>query len=80
MIQWKKLQKGKGKKVEFKLKINLWKVFLTGVLIVLFLPFFATFFSLPGDGNKVNTSQAILDIKDEKVKEVLVQDEKMILT
>lgn len=78
--QIKKLQKGKGKKVEFKLKLNLWKILLTVILILFFLPFFATFFQLPGSGNKVNTSEAILDIKDGKVKEVLVQDEKMVIT
>lgn len=74
------MQGKKGKKVEFKLKINLWKVFLTIILILFFLPFFASFFNLPGTGNRVDTSQAVLDIKDGKVKEVMIQDEKMILT
>jgi cell division protease FtsH len=78
--QIKKIQKAKGKKVEFKFKINLWKILLTTILIMFFLPFFASIFQLPGTGNKVDTSQAVLDIKEGKVKDVTVQEEKMILT
>lgn len=76
----KKLQKGKGKKVELKLKFNLWKILLSVILILFFLPFFVSLFQYPGSGNRIETSQAILDVKDGKVKEVLVQDEKMVLT
>lgn len=69
----------KAKRVEFKLKINLWKVLIAIFLFIFFVPFLLSFFQIQGD-SKIDTSQAILDIKDDKVKEVIIQDARMILT
>jgi len=75
------LKKSSGKKkVEFRLKINLWKVILTILFIMFFLPFVITAFELKGGDLKVTTSQALNDIKEGKVKEVLVQDSKLLIT
>lgn len=73
--------KGKTKKrFEFKFKITVWKV-LIGIFIVLFfLPVILSFIQLQGSDTKVETSQALTDIKENKVEEVLIQNEKLILT
>src|SRR3990172_7198293 len=72
---------GKNKKrVEFRLKINLWKVLIAFFLILFFLPFIVSVFELQKTESKLDTSQALLDIKEGRVKEVLVQDSKLILT
>jgi cell division protease FtsH len=68
------------KKFELKLKLNLWKVILTVFLFIFFLPFILSFSELKGNNLKIDTSQALSDIKDKKVKEVEIQDSKIILT
>jgi cell division protease FtsH len=80
--QLRKIQnQGKGKKqVKFKLKINLWKVLMFSILIFFFAPFIFSLFSFPWSDIKVDTSQAINDIKEGKVKEISIQNEKMLLT
>jgi cell division protease FtsH len=76
----KKGEKTPKKNFEFKLKINLWKILVTIFLIIFFLPFLISFFQLQTSDNKVDTSQAVQDIKNGKVKEVTVENDKMILT
>lgn len=68
------------RKVEIKLRINIWKVILASFIFVMFLPFIGAIFSLAGGSGKVETSQAILDIKEGRVKEVLVNEDRMIIT
>jgi len=75
----KKAPKGK-KQVKFKLKLNLWKILIGLFLLLFFLPFLISVFQLQSTESKVDTSQALNDIKDKKVQEVLVQDEKLIMT
>lgn len=76
----KDLQPKKLKKFEFRLKVNLWKVIIALVLLVFFLPFLASIFEFQRHETKVDISQALTDIKDGKVKEVVVQDNKIIIT
>lgn len=80
--QIKKLTpKGSSKKrVEFKLRINLWKVLIALFLFIFFLPFVISLVELQSAETKLDTSQALLDIKEGRVKEVLVQDTKLIIT
>ena len=66
----KKLQPGK-RRVEFKLKINLWKVLISIFLIIFFLPFVISIFEFQRLETKLETSRALTDIKEKKVKEVL---------
>ena len=68
------------KRVEFKLRLNLWKILIGLFLLLFFLPFLFSVFQLQSTESKVDTSQALNDIKDNKVQEVLVQDEKLIMT
>jgi cell division protease FtsH len=74
-------QDGKNeKKFEFRLKINLWKILLIIFFIIFFLPFLLSLFQFPGTNTKIETSQALMDIKDQKVKSVSVENDKLILT
>ncbi len=68
------------KRFEFRLKINLWKVLIGIFLIIFFLPFLLSFLQLQQTESRVDTSQALADIKEGKVKEVIVQQEKLVLT
>ncbi|MBN1168705.1 ATP-dependent metallopeptidase FtsH/Yme1/Tma family protein, partial [Candidatus Woesebacteria bacterium] len=73
-------KKGKKKKrVEVRLKINLWKVIIGGLLFIFFFPFILQLFNVPGIGESVETSEAMMDIKKGRVSEVTVQNEKFIL-
>lgn len=70
----------KQKKIEFRLKINLWKVLLTLILIILFAPFILSIFAIQGLNDKVDLSQALTDIKEGEVKEAMVENTKVLLT
>lgn len=72
--------KKRKKRVEFRFKITLWKVLIGFFLLIFFLPFILSLFELQGLSDNLDTSQALVDIKEGKVKEVLVQNEKLILT
>lgn len=77
----KPLPKKKGKKrIEIRMKLNLWKVLIAFFLFIFFAPFILSIFELQGVNEKVETSQALADIKEGKVREVKVQDEKLLLT
>jgi len=77
----KPVSRKKGKKrFEFKIRITLWKVVIAAFLFLFFLPFLISAFQYPGDDQKVETSQALADIKEDRVDEIKVQDEKIFLT
>lgn len=67
------------KKFEFKIKINVWRVLLFFLFLTFFLPFLFTVFDLQKTGTNIDVSQALIDIKEGKVKDVLVQNERLIL-
>ncbi|OGM19896.1 cell division protein FtsH [Candidatus Woesebacteria bacterium RIFCSPHIGHO2_01_FULL_38_10] len=60
--------------------MNLWKVLIVTFLIIFFLPFLVSIYQLQKVNTNVDTSKALVDIRDGKIKEVLVQEEKLILT
>jgi cell division protease FtsH len=73
--------KGKEKKrVEFKLRLNLWKILIGIFLLIFFLPFILSVAEFQEDDSRVDTHQALADIKDGNVQEILVQDTRLILT
>src|SRR4030066_2463780 len=77
----KKLRsKKQGKRFEFKLRINLWKILIAVFLFIFFLPFILSIFQLQSNESKVDTSQLLLDIKQGKVKEITVQNERLTVT
>lgn len=75
------IRQKKGKKrFEFKIKITLWKVIIATFLLLFFLPFLLSAFDYTGGDQKVETSKALVDIKEDRVDEIMVQDEKILLT
>ncbi len=72
--------KNSKKKVELKIKINLWKILIAFTLFIFFAPFLLSIFEVANTNQKLDISQALADIKDEKVKEIVVQDAKLVLT
>ncbi len=70
----------KPKKVELKVKVNLWKVIIIFLLFVFFAPFFLAVIQSQIDKNQIDLSQAISDIKEEKVQKVEIQNDKLLLT
>ena len=75
-----KNNKNRKKRVELKVRINVWKVIVAIVLFIFFAPFIVSIFEIANTSQKLDVSQALLDIKDKKVKEVIVQGNKLILT
>ena len=74
----KETKKG-SKKIQMKMKVNIWKIFLVVFIVIFFIPFVVSLFELQKTESEVETSQAIRDIKDGMVEEVSVQDNKIIL-
>ncbi len=79
----KKLEK-KGfranpKKFQVRIKLNLWKILVSFLLLLFFLPFLVSLFEIKGLNEKLDISQALVDIKEGKVKEVQVEDSKLLL-
>lgn len=72
--------KNNQKKVELKIKINLWKILISFILFIFFAPFLLSIFEVANTNQKLNISQALTDIKDDKVKDIVVQDTKLVLT
>ncbi|OGM21711.1 cell division protein FtsH [Candidatus Woesebacteria bacterium RIFCSPHIGHO2_01_FULL_38_9] len=60
--------------------MNLWKILIAFFLVLFFLPFVLSVAQLKSTEGNVETSQALIDIKENKVKEVIVQDEKLLIT
>jgi len=67
------------KKVKFQFKINLWRIVLVGLLLLFLAPVVISFFQSQIEQSQITLSQAITDIREEKVSEVQVQDERLIL-
>ncbi len=69
----------KEKRFEFRLKINLWKALVTIFIIMFFAPFIVSLFQLQSTESKVEISKLLSDIKERKVKEIIVQNERLII-
>lgn len=76
----KKQKRVPKKKVEIKLKLNLKTVVISLLFLFLFLPFILSISSLPAVDDEVNISQALSDIRDDKVAKIEVQDNRLFLT
>ena len=72
MKEKKKSQKEspKGKGVQVKIKINLRNILLIVFLLLFILPAILSFIDLKGGESKVELSQALSDLKSEKIKKV----------
>ncbi|KKR39496.1 cell division protein FtsH [Candidatus Woesebacteria bacterium RIFOXYA1_FULL_40_18] len=71
---------GQKKNFQFKFKINLWTVAI-GIFILIFLaPLFASVLDLKSTTDKLEISQAIVDIKEDKIDKILVENDRIVLT
>ena len=68
------------RRFELKIQLNFWKLIMAGLLIMFFLPFILSLFNGEGLTPKVEISQALTDIKEEKVEKVLIENERLTLT
>jgi cell division protease FtsH len=68
------------RRFEFKLKFNLWTIVIGFLLIIFFLPLLLSFAEMQKENNKIEISQALSDIKQEKIEKIEVQDERILLT
>ena len=73
----KELPKGKG--VQVKIRINLRSILLGIFLLLFILPAILSFIDLKGGESKVELSQALSDLKAEKIKKVTIQEDKLLL-
>ncbi|MFC1649442.1 ATP-dependent zinc metalloprotease FtsH [Patescibacteria group bacterium] len=67
------------KKVEIKLNVTLWRILIIGMVILLFLPFLLSTIQMRGITEEVETSQVLVDIKENKIKEVEVENGRLFL-
>ncbi len=72
--------KNNKKRVELRFKITLWKVLIAFFIFIFFIPFILSMIELRGISEEIETSQALVDIKEGKVKEVVVQGDSLLLT
>ncbi len=67
------------KHFQFRFKINLWTILL-GIFVILFvLPIFFSALDF-GSKSRIDLSQALNDIKNEKVEKIIVENTKILLT
>src|SRR3989344_5406628 len=76
---YKKQAKPKGK-FEFKLKFSIWNILLIVFTVVFLTPLVLTFLDNRIADSQVPISQALVDIKEQRVKKVEVQGDKILLT
>ena len=70
----------KKKRIEFKFKINLWRITAIALLLLFLAPFFFSLFQTKMENGKIELSQALSDIKEGKVEKVEVDSERLDLT
>ena len=70
----------KKKQVKLKIKIDIKKILLFSFILFFLIPFVVSLFEFQTNSSKLEISQAMIDIKEEKVKDVTVDENKIILT
>jgi len=75
----KKLKNG-SKKIQVRVRLNLWKILVGFIIFLFFFPVLLSLFEVGSSSQKLNIGQALTDIKEGKVREVSVTDNKLILT
>lgn len=76
----KKNPKKNQKQVQVRLKINLWTIAIAFLVIFFVIPAFVAAVQTVDNSSKINTSQLMSDIKENKVKEVKVEGSKILIT
>lgn len=75
----KSSKKGK-KQVQVRLKVNLWTIAATVLIIFFVIPGFIAAIQTVGSSSKENVSQLMGDIKSDKVEKVSVEGSKLLIT
>jgi len=70
----------KKKQLKLKIKLDIKKILLAVFILFFLVPFVISFFELQNNSLKLEISQAMSDIKAEKVKKITVDENKVILT
>ncbi|MFC1624910.1 ATP-dependent zinc metalloprotease FtsH [Patescibacteria group bacterium] len=70
----------KKKQVKLKVKIDIKKILLFFFLLFFLVPFIISIFEFQSNSSKLEISQAMSDIKEEKIKSVTIDEDKIILT
>lgn len=71
---------GQKKNFQFKFKINLWTVAIGFFILIFLAPLFLSAFDLRNTDQKLEISQALSDIKENKIDKVTVENDRIILT
>lgn len=75
----KKKEPPKGKGIQVKIRINLRSILLGIFLLLFILPAILSFLDLKGGDSKVELSQALSDLKADKIEKVTIQENKLLL-
>src|SRR5690349_3752135 len=67
------------KQFAFKIKLNVWTIVTILAVIFFVAPLVIAGFQLSDSTNKLEVSQLVNDAKDQKIKKVLVEEEKLIV-
>lgn len=78
-IQNRDSKKPTKKQVTFKFKVNIWTVVFGILLVLFFLPPFLSMLGLNNGEENIAISQAIADIKNEKIEKVIIEKDNLIL-
>lgn len=72
-------QKNIKKPFQIRLKVNLWSIILTIIIIFFVLPTIVVGVQMLGVSNNVDISQVLSDIKNNKVDKVLIENDKLVV-
>lgn len=74
-----KSTKASKKRVEVKVKINLWKIIIFSLLILFFAPFVLAILQGQIEDGQIPLSEAVTDIKENKVQNVKIENDRLTL-
>ena len=81
MPSMEKIKPLAGKKeIKVKVKINLRTILLVLFLLLFLLPGLFAFLDMKGTDSKVELSQVLTDLKENKIAKVMVESDKLLLT
>lgn len=78
-MQNKDSKKPTKKQVTFKFKVNIWTVVFGILLVLFFIPPFLSMLGLNGSDENIAISDALTDIKNEKIEKVVIEKDNLIL-
>jgi cell division protease FtsH len=70
----------KAKIKKFQIKINVWTIALAILVIFFVIPLISSAFSYASNSTKMDLTQAMSDIKEQKVEKIVVENDNILLT